>query len=371
MPFITDPSNPYNGPVIKLVNFRGVSSLWDSGASEAGTDWSSICPITFCDNDMKFADNGQAAVGSNGASAAATNGAAAAPGTLTLHVNSSAAATPLYNYTLPDGRVIQVPWNARVQCYEDGRYEVVYGDTTVASGREKGLFEKGLDFVVDTITYPVEAAKSIIVGATEFATSVYYPARTLIAQRLTESSRSRTRTRTPAWPAIHPYGRRASQQRINVMKGISTGYVYFAASVPMLANPGELPTGSAFTERPQFDNPGANFFDGAAGDAPLIEAPGVQGVTDFGEQVAGHHPWPQYLGGPANQPLEWLPGPVHNAYHGGLDAWLPRQWGCVLHKLTPLEQAQNFELFRTYTQAFDSQYGTSLWDAVKAIAGAR
>ena len=37
-------------------------------------------------------------------------------------------------------------------------------------------------------------------------------------------------------------------------------------------------------------------------------------------------------------------------------------------QLTPLETAQNFELFRTYTQAFDSQYGTSLWDAVKAIA---
>ena len=54
MPFITDPNQPYDGPVIKLVNFHGVSSLWDSGESEARTDWSSICPITFCENDMHF-----------------------------------------------------------------------------------------------------------------------------------------------------------------------------------------------------------------------------------------------------------------------------------------------------------------------------
>ena len=66
MPFITDPNQPYDGPVIKLVNFRGVSSLWDSGESEARTDWSSICPITFCENDMRFADNGQAGSGPMG-----------------------------------------------------------------------------------------------------------------------------------------------------------------------------------------------------------------------------------------------------------------------------------------------------------------
>jgi hypothetical protein len=85
----------------------------------------------------------------------------------------------------------------------------------------------------------------------------------------------------------------------------------------------------------------------------------------------GHHPWPMYLGGPLKQKLETLPRPLHEAYHGGLDAMLPRQWGTEYYRyLTPLEQAENFEVFRLYTEAFDAKHGTSLWDAVKGIAAA-
>ena len=36
--------------------------------------------------------------------------------------------------------------------------------------------------------------------------------------------------------------------------------------------------------------------------------------------------------------------------------------------LSPLQQAQNFEKLRKFTQAFDTKYGTNLWDAIKRTA---
>ena len=128
---------------------------------------------------------------------------------------------------------------------------------------------------MDTITYPVEAAKSIIVGAMEFATSVYYlgadvDRATAYRKLAIENSDAYA---SVSGNNIH-MGVGQASNAINVMKGISTGYVYFAASVPMLATPASVAEGGVFTPKPEFDIPGGGAFDGAAGDAPLIKAPG-------------------------------------------------------------------------------------------------
>jgi hypothetical protein len=98
------------------------------------------------------------------------------------------------------------------------------------------------------------------------------------------------------------------------------------------------------------------------------EAPSAPGAA---QQVAGHHPWSKYLQGPAKQALEKLPANLHNEYHGGLDKLLPRQYGSKYYQqLSPAQQAANFEKLRKYTQAFDQQHGTNLWEAIKRTAAA-
>jgi RHS repeat-associated protein len=112
--------------------------------------------------------------------------------------------------------------------------------------------------------------------------------------------------------------------------------------------------------------------EAAAGAAGAI---GKDAMIDTGEQIveriAEHHPWPQYLQGPAKQAFEELPADLHNAYHGGLDRLLPRRYGSRYYRqLSPADQAANFEKLRQYTQAFDQQHGTKLWDAIKRTAAA-
>lgn len=53
----------------------------------------------------------------------------------------------------------------------------------------------------------------------------------------------------------------------------------------------------------------------------------------------GHHPWPQYLGGPRNQPLLDLSSDLHGKCHAGLDKIFPRTRGKVdWNSLTKAEQ---------------------------------
>jgi len=85
----------------------------------------------------------------------------------------------------------------------------------------------------------------------------------------------------------------------------------------------------------------------------------------------GHHPWAKYLGGPVQQELEKLGPKFHDKYHGGLDRMLPRGYGSEYYRnLSPVEQAENFEKLREYTQAFDKANGTNLWEAIKKVASA-
>jgi RHS repeat-associated protein len=88
-----------------------------------------------------------------------------------------------------------------------------------------------------------------------------------------------------------------------------------------------------------------------------------------GNPIRLHHPWPKYLSELEDQTLVALPKDVHDAYHAGLDKVLPRKWTTEFYRfVSPEEQAANFEKFRQYTERFDAQYGTQLWEAVKKIA---
>ncbi|HBO45081.1 MAG TPA: hypothetical protein DD670_14360 [Planctomycetaceae bacterium] len=98
---------------------------------------------------------------------------------------------------------------------------------------------------------------------------------------------------------------------------------------------------------------------------------GSGGPSSVAQQMAGHHPWPKYLQGPAKQALEELPANLHNKFHGGLDKLLPRQYGSEYYRqLSPAQQAADFEKLRKYTEAFDRTHGTRLWEAIKETAAA-
>jgi len=88
-------------------------------------------------------------------------------------------------------------------------------------------------------------------------------------------------------------------------------------------------------------------------------------------QINRHHAWPKYLGGPGKQVLETLPRDLHKLYHKGLDELLPRWRSSRYYRnLPPEEQAINFGRFRKYTEAFDKQHGTTIWEAVLKVAAA-
>lgn len=111
---------------------------------------------------------------------------------------------------------------------------------------------------------------------------------------------------------------------------------------------------------------------GKGGKVTKVVLENADSVTSTAKTVIhGHHPWPQYLGGPAKQALNELPSDLHTAYHSGLDNILPRQKGTDFYEnLSGSEQAENFEKFRQYTQKFDEKHGTKLWEAVKSTASA-
>ena len=101
---------------------------------------------------------------------------------------------------------------------------------------------------------------------------------------------------------------------------------------------------------------------------------GGQIVASFatGIQTQGHHPWPQYLGGPKRQPLFNLRADLHEKFHAGLDKIFARAKGKVdWNSLTPAEQRDILESLLVYCQDFDADYGTRTFDAVvKALKSA-
>jgi len=80
--------------------------------------------------------------------------------------------------------------------------------------------------------------------------------------------------------------------------------------------------------------------------------------------IALHHAWPKYLGGAIDQELVPLARKVHEAFHGGLDKILPRQWGTKYYDNLPdVAKTQVYRDLADYTRAFDAKYGTKLYDA--------
>jgi Pretoxin HINT domain len=83
-----------------------------------------------------------------------------------------------------------------------------------------------------------------------------------------------------------------------------------------------------------------------------------------------HHPWPQYLGGPANQDLVPVDAITHQAYHNLLDdAGLPRNLGGQYYQdiwaISLAQKLEDMQTFKNATQAFDETYGTSFFNAAK------
>jgi hypothetical protein len=85
------------------------------------------------------------------------------------------------------------------------------------------------------------------------------------------------------------------------------------------------------------------------------------------DQVRRHHPWPMYLGGPVKQTLVPLAKSVHDAYHYQLDEFLPRRLGkAYYNSLTGPDRVAMYNRLANFTKAFDTEYGTSLYEAMKA-----
>lgn len=72
-------------------------------------------------------------------------------------------------------------------------------------------------------------------------------------------------------------------------------------------------------------------------------------------------PW-----GAAKQELVPLSKSLHNAFHGGLDKVLPRQWGSAYYRsLGSAARQRALSDLGDYTKAFDAKYGTQLYDAMR------
>jgi RHS repeat-associated protein len=85
-----------------------------------------------------------------------------------------------------------------------------------------------------------------------------------------------------------------------------------------------------------------------------------------------HHPWPMYLRGKIQQILEPLPKDVHDAYHNGLDKFLPRQASdgvnrgkAVYDNMSDADIREVFRKLEAYTKDFDVKNNTHLWDAMR------
>jgi RHS repeat-associated protein len=104
----------------------------------------------------------------------------------------------------------------------------------------------------------------------------------------------------------------------------------------------------------------------AAADAQSKAVPDAIADTKTDEErVEFHHPWPMYLGGPANQLLEPLPRSLHIEYHVGLDEIARRYLGTgYFASLAPQSLFYLYGEVALYTQVFDEFHGTHLYQAM-------
>jgi hypothetical protein len=95
--------------------------------------------------------------------------------------------------------------------------------------------------------------------------------------------------------------------------------------------------------------------------------PGAKGVARgvAAEAIERHHPWSKYLGGPVKQELVALPKSLHQKFHAGLDAELPRRKGTAYYQSrNPIERQQDLQYLAKYTKEFDAEHGTKIYDAL-------
>jgi hypothetical protein len=86
------------------------------------------------------------------------------------------------------------------------------------------------------------------------------------------------------------------------------------------------------------------------------------------EGEAGHHGFPQYLGGKYEQELVNLPNDLHYLYHEEVDKILkiPRKYGSAYYKkLSRAEINEILDKLLAHAKNFDERYGTKIEDALK------
>jgi hypothetical protein len=87
--------------------------------------------------------------------------------------------------------------------------------------------------------------------------------------------------------------------------------------------------------------------------------------TTAADAIRFHHPFPKYLGGDVQQILEALPKSLHDAFHAGLDEYLPRRAGTDFYdNLSPAARSQMLQKLGAYVKQFDAANGTQLYDAM-------
>jgi hypothetical protein len=83
---------------------------------------------------------------------------------------------------------------------------------------------------------------------------------------------------------------------------------------------------------------------------------------------AKHHCWPEYLGGPAKQPLLSLDALKHIKFHSLLDTVLPRKLGAAYYAAkSPAEKIKDIATLRRIARDFDLEEGTKISEQLNAV----
>jgi hypothetical protein len=83
---------------------------------------------------------------------------------------------------------------------------------------------------------------------------------------------------------------------------------------------------------------------------------------------AKHHAWPEYLGGPAKQPLLSLDELKHIQFHSLLDTRLPRARGAAYYAArSPAQKLEDIATLRRIARDFDLVEGTKISEQLNAV----
>jgi hypothetical protein len=83
---------------------------------------------------------------------------------------------------------------------------------------------------------------------------------------------------------------------------------------------------------------------------------------------AKHHCWPEYLGGPAKQPLLSIDELKHIEFHSLLDTQLPRKLGSAFYAAkSPAEKVKDIATLRRVARDFDLEEGTKISQQLNAV----